>query len=72
MPRRIKQKTGRREVEIATLEAILDHATETLLNEEERDTPRAAVDTLAVLTRELEAKGTSVQRLRKLIFGAST
>ncbi len=32
----------------------------------------AAVDTLGLMTRELEAKGASIRRLRRLIFGPST
>jgi hypothetical protein len=36
------------------------------------ETLKTAVDTLAFLTSELEAKGTSIKRLRHLIFGAST
>jgi len=33
---------------------------------------KAAVDTLAFLTAELQAKGTSLDRLRRLLFGAPT
>jgi hypothetical protein len=33
---------------------------------------QAAVNTLVFLTRELEAKGTTIERLRRLLFGAST
>jgi len=67
-----KQKTERRDVHIGTLEAILERAATGALVAEDVETLRAAVDTLAVLTRELEAKGVSIARLRKLIFGAST
>ena len=33
---------------------------------------KAALDTLAFLTAELQAKGTSLDRLRRLLFGAPT
>ncbi len=75
-----KRRTGRsarqptlrrRDLPLAELKAILDRA-KTVLSPEDHDKLEAAVDTLAFLTRELEAKGTSIKRLRKLIFGAST
>jgi len=67
-----KGKAERRDVELAALVDIIDQATERPLRDDERATLRAAVDTLAVVTRELEGKGASVRRLRKLIFGATT
>ncbi|NOZ79359.1 MAG: transposase, partial [Acidobacteria bacterium] len=42
------------------------------LSAQEHSKLKAAVDTLAFLTQELEKKGASIRRLRKLIFGAST
>jgi len=56
---------------MAALAAVLKRVQEQLSAEDHRllvDT----VGTLVVLTRELETKGTSIQRLRKMIFGAST
>jgi len=53
------------------LEAILEHA-KAALSEGEFATLKGAVQTLAFLTRELEKKSVSVQRLRQLLFGAST
>ena len=44
----------------------------TALSETDYATLKAAVDTLAFLTQELEAKGTTIERLRKWLFGAST
>lgn len=62
----------RREVPIEQLEAILDKAKTGPLPEAEHATLKAAVDTLAKLTEELESKDTSLERLRRLIFGART
>ncbi len=56
---------------LEALEAIIER-TKAALSEEEYDTLRGAADTLAFLTRELEKKGVSIKRLRKLIFGAGT
>jgi transposase len=66
-----KREIHRREVELKELEAILERAREALAPED-HDKLKAAVDTLAYLTRELEVKGTSVARLRRLIFGPGT
>jgi transposase len=70
-----KRKKGRPavlDVPLAELKAIVARAKSGGLNEEDAGKLDAAVDTLAVLTRELEAKGASIRRLRKLIFGSST
>lgn len=66
-----KPASARREVSLEALEAIVER-TKAALSEEEYDTLKSAVDTLAFLTQELEKKGVSIKRLRKLIFGAST
>jgi transposase len=71
MSKRGKRKVKRRTVRIEELAAILERA-ESALAAEDVSTLRAAVDTLALLTQELEAKGASVRRLRKLVFGSST
>jgi hypothetical protein len=60
-----------RELELEELGAILDRA-KSALSAEDHDKLKAAVDTLAFLTRELEAKDVSINRLRKLLFGPST
>jgi len=60
------------ELGIEELESILDHATRERLSAEEHAKLKAAVDTLAFLTREIESKGASIQRLRHLMFGAKT
>jgi len=61
----------RRDLPLEELKAILERAKSTM-SAEDHEKLGAAVDTLAFLTQELEAKGASIKRLRKLIFGAST
>jgi transposase len=53
------------------LEAILERA-KTALSEEEYAKLHAAMETLIFLTQELEKKRVSVQRLKQLLFGATT
>ena len=60
------------ELELRELEAILARAKAGPLGDAEVDKLKAAMDTLAFLTRELEAKGASIQRLRRMLFGPST
>jgi transposase len=68
----MKRRTHtRRALELAELEAIVER-TRAALSREDHEKLTAALETLAMLTRELEAKGTSIQRLRRLLFGAST
>jgi hypothetical protein len=66
-----KAQARRRELRLDELIGIVEHA-KASLTEQEHATLKAAVETLAFLTQELEAKGTTIERLRKLIFGAST
>jgi len=67
-----KGKPKRRELKLDELEAILVRAQKEPLTNEDHQTLKAAIETLAYLTTELEAKGASIRRLRKLIFGSST
>jgi transposase len=60
------------EIELRELEAILARAKAGPLGDAEIDKLKAAMGTLAFLTRELEAKGASIQRLRRMLFGPST
>jgi transposase len=62
----------RREIRLDELKAILERAKTSVLGEDDIGMLAGAVDTLAFLTSELEAKGTSIKRLRNWIFGAST
>ena len=65
------QKPLLEEISQEDLEAIVLRA-KAALSEEEHGKLKAAVDTLSYLTQALEAKGASIRRLRKLLFGAST
>jgi transposase len=59
------------ELDRRELEAILVRA-KTALSDEEYTKLHAAIETLAFLTQELEKKQVSVQRLKQLLFGATT
>jgi transposase len=61
----------RLELSMKDLEAILEHA-RAALSQEEFATLKGAMQTLEFLTRELEKKSVSIQRLRQLLFGAAT
>ena len=62
-------KFERRDLDLGELTAILDRAS---LSSEERDKLKAALDTLAFLTGEIGTKGMTIERLRRMVFGAST
>jgi len=59
-------------IELQELKDILSQAKAGPLGDAELGKLTAAVDTLAFLTHELEAKGASLTRLRRLLFGPST
>lgn len=58
-------------MDLTTLNAILGRVQE-VVGPEDYETLRAAVDTLAFFTQELEKKSASIARLRRLIFGERT
>jgi transposase len=62
-------KIQRIEVTMKELSAIVDRAQ---LSDDDREKLQAALETLAALTNELETKGTSIGRLRKLLFGGGS
>jgi hypothetical protein len=62
----------RKELHLEELDAILERSKSGPLCEGDLQILKGAVQTLAFLTRELERKGISIQRLRDLLFGAST
>jgi transposase len=59
------------ELSMRDLEAILERV-KGALSAEEFATLKGALETLEFLTRELEKKNVSVQRLKQLLFGATT
>jgi hypothetical protein len=67
-----KLRIYRKELKLEELKAILIRAKEAPLSPEEYKKLDVAIDTLAFLTNELEAKGASIRRLRQMLFGAST
>jgi hypothetical protein len=78
MSRRRRKKSGPRpstpppiELNFDELGAILERAKSTL-SAEDHATLKAAMDTLAFVTAELQAKGTSLDHLRRLLFGPTT
>jgi transposase len=66
-----RRKVQRVDLPLGELKAIVDRARASL-SPEDHEKLSAAVDTLGMLTLELEAKGASIDRLRNLVFGAST
>ncbi|MFQ5700053.1 MAG: hypothetical protein ACE5IL_17455 [Myxococcota bacterium] len=62
-------KTPRLEVSLDELEAIVERSE---LCDDDREKLTAALETLALLTQELEMKGASIRRLRKLLFGSGS
>ena len=66
-----KQKPKHLDIQLDELKSIVER-TKTALSQDEHETLEAAIDTLAYLTNELQMKGASIKRLRKLIFGSST
>ena len=65
------EKRARREVDVAELEGIVEQA-RPALSSEQHEILKSAVGTLAEVTLELEQKGVSIRRLRRLLFGATT
>ena len=72
MSRRKKRPTQRVAVPIERLNAIVERARTEPLPEDEHAILKAAVDTLARVTEELEVKTTTLQRVRHLLFGLRT
>ncbi len=66
-----KSKLRRRELKLEELTPLLERA-KAALRPDDYETVEAAFETLRFVTQELEAKRTSISRLRKLLFGASS
>jgi hypothetical protein len=69
MSRRKNKPTRRAQVPIEQLNAIVERTRTEPLAEADHATLQAAVETLARLTEELETKTTTLERVRRLIFG---
>jgi hypothetical protein len=72
MSRHRRQRTPRVSVPVAKLDAIVERTRTEALPADEHATLKAAVDTLARLTEELETTTTTLERVRRLIFGPRT
>jgi transposase len=72
MSRRKHQRLPRVTVPIARLDAIVERTRTAALPADDHATLKAAVDTLARLTEELETTTTTLERVRRLIFGPRT
>jgi len=70
-PPREKKPIERMDIDMSELEAILDRA-KAALSEEEYEKIHGALETLLFLTKELEKKKVSIQRLKEMLFGATT
>lgn len=66
--RHSKHKAARLDLELDDLKAIVERA-KAALSDKEHAALASAVDTLFFLTQELAAKGASLERLRRLLFG---
>lgn len=73
MSRRRRNQVTRsvRDLKVEELVAIVER-TRGALSADDHAKLKAAIDTLAFLTAELQATGTSLDRLRRLLFGAPT
>ncbi len=60
------------DLRVDELGAIVERTKLAALNAEDHATLKAAMDTLAFVTAELQTKRTSLDRLRRLLFGAKT
>lgn len=69
MSRRKRKPTRRMTLPIEQLHAIVERTRTEPLAQADHATLQAAVDTLARLTEELETKTTTLERVRRLIFG---
>ncbi|MCI0572652.1 MAG: IS66 family transposase [Myxococcaceae bacterium] len=70
-----KKERGQRQrsvVNAQELLALVEKTRSGALGEEDAAKLKAAVDTLVFLTAELQQKGTSIDRLRRMLFGAPT
>jgi len=60
----------RRDVDVSELRGIVARTGTQPISADEQEKLRSAIETLAFLTAEIEAKGTSIEQLRYFLFGA--
>ncbi len=68
----MNRSTERLELNIEQLERLLERARKDPLSEPDYQTLKAAVETLGYLTQLLEDRKTTIERLRQILFGASS
>jgi hypothetical protein len=68
----MKATIPRLELSMEQLLKLVEHARTESLSEEEYSQLKAAIETLGYLTQLVEDKDTTIQRLRQILFGAST
>lgn len=66
-----RQQPRRQEIQFDELESIVERV-KTSLSDEDHGKLKAAIETLAFITRELESKRVSIERLKRLLFGPTT
>jgi transposase len=69
--KRERRERKRREMQLAALSGIVERA-RPALTETDYDELKTAIDTLAFLAEEIAHKGTTIDRLRRMLFGART
>lgn len=69
---RSQKRNGIQDVSYVELQRIVEKAKTGGLNDDEFEKLSGAIDTLAGVTQELEKKGMTIARLRKMLFGATT
>ena len=62
----------RRKIQHKALKAIIEQTSSGPLSPTDQEQLLAAVDTLAFLTQEIERQGTTIARLRKMLFGPTS
>src|SRR5260370_23886270 len=73
MSRKKQQSQPERiEVSVEEISAIVERTQTGALSAEEHAKLKAAIDTFALVTAQLQTKDASIERLRHMIFGATT
>jgi len=68
----LPDNSGCIDLDIGVLEKIIERSKQTPLSEQDCQLLRSVVETLHFLTQELEKKHVSVQKLKQMLFGATT